>query len=143
MDENDPGRKVANKIAKATYSPILTKLQGALGPVTFTDSPFGPIAKPTVTDAQQPDSPAQMAARGRMRRVGAFWNALTNAQQQGFVVAAKAAREASEDGRKGYALSGYAYYSRLSNVWLNAQGDTGTPPVAPPTTPYGGETITI
>lgn len=137
------GGKVEPKIAKATYSPILTNLQGALGPVTFVKTPYGPVARPTVLDPVQPNSASQQAAKNRVRRVAAFWNGLTASQRIAWNSAALLVRKVEEGSKKSYRPTGYNLYSSYANVWLQAHGDAGTPPVAPPSGSYAGSSVAI
>ena len=65
--------------------------------MTFTKSPYGPIAKPTVTDARQPNSPAQQAAKARFGLVAASWNALSDQQKSSWGTWAAAQRRVEAD----------------------------------------------
>ena len=101
--------------------------------MTFTKSPYGPIARPTVTDAQQPNSPAQQAAKARLTLVAGFWRALGTAEKLAWSEAAASDRRVATDSKKSYRPTGYGLYSSLANVWLNARHNgSGTPPATPP-----------
>ena len=111
--------------------------------MTFTKSPFGPIAKVTPTDVQQPNTPSQRAANGRFSLVASHWRALTVSQRLEWSSAAVDSRREAADAKKSYRSSGYALYSSLSNLWLQAHNDQGTPPVAPPSDEWAGPALTI
>ena len=104
--------------------------------MTFTKSPYGPIAKATPTDVQQPNSPAQRAVTNRMRLVGAFWKSLSVSQREAWGAAALLVRHVSADSKVTFRPSGYQLWSSYTNVWLQAHGDVGTPPSAPPSGEY-------
>ncbi len=111
--------------------------------MTFTKSPYGPIAKTTVTDAQQPNSPAQQAAKARFSLVAASWNALSDSQKSAWGTWAAGQRREDVDSKKSYRPTGFNAYSSLANLWYQANNNTGTPPVAPPAAAYAGSSVTI
>ena len=100
--------------------------------MTFTRSPYGPIAKATPTDVQQPNSPAQQASTARLTLVAAHWRNLNTVQKSAWAKAAADYRRVEASSRKSYRLSGYGLYASLSSVWLNSRSNVGTPPSVPP-----------
>lgn len=87
-------------------------------------------------------STAQVAVRNNMRKDGAAWQALSVAQQQAWsAAAAKTLRKGKKSGRN-YVPSGYQLFTALTTKWYQING-TGTPPVAPPTGNFNGDSISI
>lgn len=130
-------------MAKARFSILLNSLQGKLGAATFTDTPYGPVVRETVVDAQQPNSPSQQAVKNRFSLVASSWNALTDAQKIAWATWAQTQRRVEPDTKVSYRLTGYNAYSALANLWYQANNNTGTPPVAPPASAFAGSAITI
>ena len=130
-------------MAKATFNNWLLHLQGEISGVVFVDQQGENIARNYNPNPVQPDNAARRAVTGRFKRVAAFWNALTDAQQDAFDVYSIGQKRVDPQTKRTVRPSGWNIFSSYSNVWLQAHGDVGTPPSLPPTGVFNGSAVEI
>lgn len=109
--------------------------RGKLGPLVFRSSPYGTQMLQRQSP-RQANTPAQVAARDRLRRVGQAWRALNLAEATAWRQYAKSLGPQAD----GTTLDPNNAFSRLALRVLQVNPAAAIPTL-PPTVPFGGDSM--
>ncbi len=118
-------------------TPIIPGLRGSIGNATFVQTPYGTSLRDR-TYPRQPDTPGQIAQRGRIVRIGRAWRGMTLAQAEAWRRYA-AAQTGQAEWRT---ASGQHVFTQLANRFLMASPG-GTIPLVPPSSPFSGDGVSF
>ncbi len=122
-------------MARARVAPIVGGLSGKLGEVVFASGPLGTQIRP-MPQLVNPRTPAQVAARDRIRRVGRAWRDLDPAR----VAAWRGYALAQPPGPGGEPPRANTLFSALGVRALMAGGPL---PLDPPGAPFLGDSVRL
>ena len=114
---------------------IVPGLRGSVGNATFVQTPYGTSLRDR-TYPRQPNTPAQVAQRERVRVVGAAWRSVTLAQAEAWRRYAASVSGTAEWRQ----ASGQHVFSQLAIRFLMATPE-GEIPLTPPSSPFGGDSV--
>jgi hypothetical protein len=128
-------------MARATLNAMLQQLSGKVGNAVWVRSREGQIVRQRVTP-ENPDTPAQIAARGRLTTVTQIFRGFTPAQEAAWEAYAETLPERDPVTGKSTVRTAINAFVALATKYLQATPG-GTVPTTPPTTPFAGENITL
>ncbi|RYG17546.1 hypothetical protein EON82_23735, partial [bacterium] len=119
----------------------MLSIRGKAGNTVFAKTKRGTVARDRVLPTA-PATAAQLVVRNNLRKDGAAWQLLSAAQVANWnAYAAKQIKRGKKSG-KAYVPSGYQIFTSLTTKFYQIN-PTGTAPVAPPTSGFGGDAITL
>lgn len=124
-------------MALAETSALIPGIRGTLGNVVFVRSPYGTQIR-SRPDPADPRTPAQMAARERMRRAGYAWRTMTLEQAQNWRAYAAAQNPDGPNARANAQL----LFTRLAVRFLQVNPNAAVP-LDPPASPFLGDAVTF
>ena len=120
---------------RIVLNPSFESFSGRLGEIQYSETKYGQIAGKAAT-LNDPKTPKQTAARQTLGRSSAFYGALDLDAKNEWRDYAKTLRFTDKKSGVKYVPDAIAAYNSLTDRWLAAHNNVGTPPVSPPSASY-------
>ena len=128
-------------MAKATPGPLLTQIRGRIGNEVAIKGRNGLVLRGRPT-YKRPTQLIQQTVQNRMTQVMAAYNTLTREQAMQWNAYASTLTRSGDTDNAPTHPTGQNVYVGLASKFLQVN-PTGTVPLAPPTSPYFGDTLTV
>lgn len=127
-------------MARAKFNAMLQELSGTLGNGVWVRSREGSVVRQRVTPAN-PDTPPQVAARGRLTEATRLFKTFTQAQEEAWSEFAETLGSRDAVTGKATVPTAINAFVKLATKWRMVN-PTGAIPTTPPTEPYSGDNLT-
>ena len=128
-------------MAQGSLGVLFNSIQGKAGSVVFAKTKDGTVIRPRVA-GRNPKTAAQVAVRGNLGKAASAYKNMTPAQVTAWQTYAKTYTKHDSRTSKTYNSSAIAAFTSLSSKFLQVN-PTGTIPLTPPTTAFGGDSIVV
>lgn len=128
-------------MANIAYSAMLQEARGKMGTVVFTAAKNGPTAR-VKASVKNPKTASQRTVRAYLTRAAKTFKGFTTAQYNAWNAFGATQVRSNPITGETYTLSGISAFVELTTKFLQVSPN-GTIPLAPPTSDFTGDTVTV
>ncbi|MCW5935755.1 MAG: hypothetical protein KIT11_00415 [Fimbriimonadaceae bacterium] len=128
-------------MAKIAYSALVEEVRGKIGTIVFSAAEVGPTVR-IKASVKNPKTNGQRAIRSYLSKAAKTFENMTSQQAAAWNAFGKTQQRSNPVTGESYTLSGISAFVELAVKFLQI-APNGSLPLAPPTTDFTGDTITV